>query len=267
MTTTLARVALVTGATGGMGLAICAELSDAGWTVARTDLPGTGVEFEADLRRPEAADEIIRSVVREYGRLDLLINNAATMYYGALSLDDLPRWWDTIDVNLSAPFRLARAAVDELRRNEGQIINVASMLSVIGEAGFSAYCASKSGLLGMTKALARELAPKVRVNAVAPGDTDTPQQAVDAEKAGADPGRALRAPRQDHPHRPHPGPSGDSPADSLSGPRDRLHRILYPYQWRQGDAVKMSRTLVRPTLIGKLAGINADILLLGHSRL
>ena len=52
MTTNLARVALVTGATGGMGLAICAELSDAGWTVARTDLPGTGVEFEADLRRP-----------------------------------------------------------------------------------------------------------------------------------------------------------------------------------------------------------------------
>jgi len=184
MTTALARVALVTGATGGMGLAICAELSDAGWTVARTDLPGTGVEFEADLRGPEAAAEIIRSVVREYGRLDLLINNAATMYYGALSLEDLPRWWDTIDVNLSAPFRLARAAVDELRKNEGQIINLASTLSVTGEAGFSAYCASKSGLLGLTKALARELAPKVRVNAVAPGDTDTPQQAVDAAAAG-----------------------------------------------------------------------------------
>jgi NAD(P)-dependent dehydrogenase (short-subunit alcohol dehydrogenase family) len=184
MTTTQARVALVTGATGGMGLAICADLSDTGWTVARTDLPGTDVEFEADLRKPETAAQIIRSVVREYGRLDLLINNAATMYYGALSLDDLQRWWETIDVNLSAPFRLARAAVDELRKNEGQIINLASTLSVTGEAGFSAYCASKSGLLGLTKALARELAPKVRVNAVAPGDTDTPQQAVDAEKAG-----------------------------------------------------------------------------------
>jgi NAD(P)-dependent dehydrogenase (short-subunit alcohol dehydrogenase family) len=181
---TAGRVALVTGATGGMGTAVCAELSDAGWVVAHSDLPGTQVEFEADLRRPESAAEIIGSVILAYGRIDLLVNNAATMYYGALSLDDLPRWWDTIDVNLSAPFRLARAAADELRKNEGQIINLASTLSVTGEAGFSAYCASKTGLLGLTKALARELAPKVRVNAVAPGDTDTPQQAVDAQKAG-----------------------------------------------------------------------------------
>ncbi len=87
-------------------------------------------------------------------------------------------------MNLSAPFRLARAAAGELRRNEGQIINLASTLSVTGEAGFSAYCASKSGIVGLTKALARELAPKVRVNAVAPGDTDTPQQDVDAKAAG-----------------------------------------------------------------------------------
>ena len=178
------RVALVTGATGGMGLAVCAELSAAGWAVARSDMPGTKVEFEADLRRPEAAAEIVRSVIQAHHRLDLLINNAATMYHGDLVLEDLPRWWDTIEVNLSAPFRLARAAADELRRNEGQIINIASTLSVTGEAGFSAYCASKSGVLGLTKALARELAPKVRVNAVAPGDTDTPQQAVDAKAAG-----------------------------------------------------------------------------------
>jgi NAD(P)-dependent dehydrogenase (short-subunit alcohol dehydrogenase family) len=179
-----ARVALVTGATGGMGLAICAELAAAEWAVARTDLPGTGVEFEADLRAPEAAAQIVQSVIQAHGRFDLLINNAATMYHGDLSLEDLPRWWDTIDVNLSAPFRLARAAAGELRKNEGQIINLASTLSVTGEAGFSAYCASKSGIVGLTKALARELAPKVRVNAVAPGDTDTPQQDVDAKAAG-----------------------------------------------------------------------------------
>ncbi|HEY2693224.1 MAG TPA: SDR family NAD(P)-dependent oxidoreductase [Streptosporangiaceae bacterium] len=177
-------MAVVTGAAGGIGLAVCAGLAAAGWAVAATDLPGTSVRYEADLRDPAAAGALIGAVTGDHGRLDLLVNNAATMYHGELRAGDLDRWWDTIEVNLSAPFRLARAAVGHLRATRGQIINMASILGVTGEAGFSAYCASKSGIIGLTKSLARELAPEVRVNAIAPGDVDTPQQAVDAAAYG-----------------------------------------------------------------------------------
>ena len=177
-------VALVTGGAGGFGRSIVVALEDAGWTVAVTDIAGTGVAWETDLRAPGACAALVESVVGAYGELDLLVNCAATMFSGELRLDDLDRFWDTIDVNLSAPFRLARAAAPVLRETRGQIINISSTFGVMAEAQFSAYCASKAGLIGLTKALALELAPEVRVNAIAPGHMDTPQQAVDAAAAG-----------------------------------------------------------------------------------
>lgn len=177
-------VALVTGAAGGFGRSIVTALEDDGWTVASTDLPGTGVAWEADLRTPGACPALVDSVVGAYGELDLLVNNAAAMFCGELQLDDLDRFWDTIDVNLSAPFRLARSAAPILSETRGAIINIASTFGVMAEVGFSAYCASKAGIIGLTKALALELAPDVRVNAIAPGHMDTPQQAVDAAAAG-----------------------------------------------------------------------------------
>jgi 3-oxoacyl-[acyl-carrier protein] reductase len=167
-----------------MGRAIEHELESNGWTVASTDLPGCDVGYPIDLRDRAACTVLVDEVVADYGRLDLLINNAATMYHGELTLADLDRWWDTIDVNLSAPFRLARAAARALRLSRGQIINISSVMGVMAAPGFSAYCTSKSGVIGLTKALALELAPDVRVNAIAPGHVDTPQQAVDAEAAG-----------------------------------------------------------------------------------
>lgn len=178
------RAALITGAAGGLGAAIASRLQSDGWTVARTDLPGTDVPYPADLRDSAACTALVDDVVAACDRLDLLVNNAATMYHGDLAPGDLDRWWDSIDVNLSAPFRLSRAACGPLRRTGGQIINVASSFGFTGAAGFSAYCASKSGLVGLTKALALELAPDVRVNAIAPGHVDTPQQAIDAAVAG-----------------------------------------------------------------------------------
>ena len=177
-------VALVTGAGGGLGRAIVAALEGDGWTVASSDLPGSGMAWEEDLRRPDGCAELVASVIGAHSRLDLLVNNAATMYHGNLDGADLERWWDTIDVNLSAPLRLARAAAAPLRQANGQILNVASSFGVMAAAGYSAYCASKAGLIGLTKALALELAPVVRVNAIAPGHMDTPQQAVDAMAAG-----------------------------------------------------------------------------------
>ena len=174
----------MTGAAGGLGRELVAALENDGWAVAANDLPDTGVAFEVDLRDADACGRLVTQVIAEHSRLDLLVNNAATMYHGPLDLSDLDRWWDTISVNLSAPFRLSRAASAELGRTRGQILNVASIMAFAGEPGFSAYCASKSGILGLTKALARELAPEVRVNAIAPGHIDTPQQAIDAEVAG-----------------------------------------------------------------------------------
>ena len=186
------------------------------------------------------------------------------MYHGALSLDDLPRWWDTIDVNLSAPFRLARAAVDQLRRNEGQIINLASTLSVTGEAGFSAYVPARAGLLGLTKALARELAPKVRVNAVAPGDTDTPQQAVDAQKAGLTRAELYQRHARTTPIGRILESAEVARLIRYLAQRDWLHRFLYSPQWREGDDLTMLRTVALPASTSKLAGNHAHILLLGH---
>jgi len=177
-------VALVTGADGGLGRALTDALDAAGWDVATTDVPAARSEFPADLRQPDAASALVAAVAAARGRLDMLVNNAATMYYGPLDLADLDRWWDTIDVNLGAPFRLVRAAASELRRTRGQVVNIASSHGVMAESGFSAYCSSKAGLIGLTKALALELAPAVRVNAIAPGDMDTPQQEVDAAAAG-----------------------------------------------------------------------------------
>jgi NAD(P)-dependent dehydrogenase (short-subunit alcohol dehydrogenase family) len=177
-------VALVTGADGGLGRALTDALEAAGWGVATSDMPRSRSEFPADLRQPEAPSALVSAVIAACGRLDMLVNNAATMYYGPLDLADLDRWWDTIDVNLGAPFRLARATASELRRTRGQIVNIASSHGVMAEPGFSAYCSSKAGLIGLTKALALELAPAVRVNAIAPGDMDTPQQEVDAAAAG-----------------------------------------------------------------------------------
>ncbi len=105
------RVALVTGAAGGLGRELVAGLERDGWAVAASDLPGTGMPFDADLRDGEACGHLVERVIAEHSRLDLLVNNAATMYHGLLDLADLDRWWDTISVNLSAPFRLARRRI------------------------------------------------------------------------------------------------------------------------------------------------------------
>jgi NAD(P)-dependent dehydrogenase (short-subunit alcohol dehydrogenase family) len=93
-------------------------------------------------------------------------------------------WWRVVDTNLSGSFRLARAAAPHLSRTHGSIVFVSSEWGVTGWPNASAYAASKAGLIGLTKALARELAPSVRVNAVAPGVVDTPQLQVDADAAG-----------------------------------------------------------------------------------
>jgi NAD(P)-dependent dehydrogenase (short-subunit alcohol dehydrogenase family) len=185
-------VALVTGAAGGIGREIVRALAAAGWTVAATDLAEAGevacaeVTIPADLSGRDACRSVVDAVLDRFGRLDLLVNNAATMTVVEPTVETMSTWWRDIDVNLTAPLWLTQAAAESLRASAGQVVNLCSISALRGEPGFSAYAASKAGLLGMTRSLARELAPAIRVNAVAPGPTETEQLNRDADFLGVE---------------------------------------------------------------------------------
>lgn len=187
-----AKVALVTGTAGGIGREIVGALAAAGWTVAATDLveagqiAGAELTIGADLRGRDACRAVVDAVLARFGRLDLLVNNAATMTAVEPTVETMALWWRDIEVNLTAPLWLTQAAATPLRESAGQVINLSSISALRGEPGFSAYAASKAGLLGMTRSLARELAPAVRVNAIAPGPTETEQLNRDAEFHGVE---------------------------------------------------------------------------------
>jgi len=183
------RVAIVTGASRGLGAAMATALAEAGADVAlvaRGDLRETetavrnigrqAVAINADLADRAAPDAILAATLSHFGHADILVNNAGIIRRAPL-LEYTDADWDVvIDVNLRAVFALSRAFARALvERNSvegkgGSIINIASMLSFQGGIRVVAYTAAKSGLLGITRALANELAPlNINVNAIAPG--------------------------------------------------------------------------------------------------
>ena len=182
------KTALITGASGGIGAGIARALHAQGAIVA---LSGTRVDAlellanelgerahvcPADLKIPEAADELMAAAEAAAGPLHILVNNAGmTRDMLALRMKD-EDWQAVLDVDLSAPFRLARAALrGMLRRRAGRIISISSIIGSTGNAGQVNYAAAKAGLVGMTKALAQEVASRgVTVNVVAPGFIKTP---------------------------------------------------------------------------------------------
>jgi NAD(P)-dependent dehydrogenase (short-subunit alcohol dehydrogenase family) len=179
---TSARVALVTGSAGGLGRALVAGLGAAGWQIAAATHRGGA--FAADLADPEQGRSLVARVIERYGRLDLLVANHAAMTMAPVDRYPLDDWWRVVDTNLSGSFYLAQAAVPHLRTTRGAMVFVSSEWGITGWPEASAYAASKAGLVGLTRALARELAPAIRVNAIAPGIIDTPQLEVDAGAAG-----------------------------------------------------------------------------------
>lgn len=170
----MVRTALVTGAAAGIGAAIAEGLARDGLRVFRLDVAPIDAPdaLRADTTRREDLARVVDALSTACGRLDVLVNNAGVLVEGALaemSVDDLNR---QIDVNVKGPF-LTTQAMLPLMGADGRIVNIASELAYLGRSGASAYAASKGALLSMTRSWARELAPDILVNAIAPGPVDT----------------------------------------------------------------------------------------------
>ncbi|MFC3629270.1 SDR family NAD(P)-dependent oxidoreductase [Paracoccus angustae] len=170
------KVALVTGGRSGIGRAIARRLRDEGARVFTAQRGGDD-EFEAlaaDFTDPASPARIVEQVVEKAGRLDVLVNNAGMMQESAVEAMSLEDWQRNLAVNLTAPFLMIQAALPHLRRTKGSIVNIGSIESLGSNPGHAAYCASKAGLHGLTRAVAVDHGPEgIRCNAVAPGWIDT----------------------------------------------------------------------------------------------
>jgi 3-oxoacyl-[acyl-carrier protein] reductase len=185
------RVVLVTGASRGIGAEVAVKAAAEGAAVAvhyhrgadgaartaeRVRALGGEVEaFRADLRNGTEAEALVGRTIERFGRIDGLVNNAGRTQVGPFLEIDPADWEDVLRTDLSAAFHTCRAALPSMvERGSGTIVNIASRLGQIGVAETAAYSAAKAGLIGLTRALAREFGPRgIRVNAVAPGVTIT----------------------------------------------------------------------------------------------
>jgi meso-butanediol dehydrogenase/(S,S)-butanediol dehydrogenase/diacetyl reductase len=170
------KVALVTGASSGIGAAVAEKLSNQGARVFAAQRSSSDYEdILSDLSDPKAPEEIISVIKKVTGRLDILINNAGIMTEGNVEETTLKDWNQHLAINLTAPFLLIREAMPLLREFRGSIVNVGSVEGLGNNPRHPAYGASKSGLHGLTRAVAVDHGEDgVRCNAVAPGWIDTP---------------------------------------------------------------------------------------------
>jgi len=216
------KTALVTGATGGIGAAIAKVLHRAGATIAvsgtraavlehlKTELGDRVHVLPCNLSEAADVEKLVPAAEAAMGSLDILVNNAGITKDGlAMRMKD-EDWQQVLDVNLTASFRLARAAMrGMMKKRWGRIVNITSVVGVTGNPGQANYVASKAGVIGLTKSLAQELASRnVTVNAVAPGFIATPMTNVLNEKQKE-------------------GILGRVPAGKLGSPEDIAAAVLY----------------------------------------
>lgn len=196
------RIALVTGASQGIGRACALELARAGATVAlaaRNEaklaesaaeieaLGGKSAAFSLDIASEESIKTCAKAVLERFGKVEVLVNNAGITRDGLMLRMKRGDWDDVLTTNLTGAFLLTQALLSAMLKNRwGRIINVSSVVGRTGQAGQVNYAASKAGLIGLTRAMAREVASRgVTVNAVAPGYIETPMTAVLDEKQRA----------------------------------------------------------------------------------
>lgn len=189
------RIALVTGASQGIGRACAVELARAGATVvlaARNEAKlaeavaeiegaqGQAIAVPLDIASEDSIRAAAKAVIERFGKVEILVNNAGITRDGLVISMKRPDWDDVLGTNLTGAFLLTQALLRPMLKNRwGRIINISSVVGRTGQAGQVNYSASKAGLIGLTKSLAREVASRgITVNAVAPGYIETPMTAV-----------------------------------------------------------------------------------------
>lgn len=199
MSTLGGRIALVTGSSQGIGRAVALELARRGAQVALaarnleklsaveaeiTAAGGTAKAFALDVASEESIKECAKAVAAHFGKVEILVNNAGITKDILAMRMKRADWDDVLTTNLTGAFLLSQAVMSSMVKNRwGRIINITSVVGEVGQAGQANYAASKAGLIGMTKSLARELASRtITVNAVAPGYIETAMTAVLTEE-------------------------------------------------------------------------------------
>lgn len=169
------KVVLVTGAASGIGAATAALFRAEGAIVIGIDRAAAKGVIECDVTSESDVERAVAAAVDEHGRLDVVCNVAGILRREPFETLSLDTWQQMLDVNLTGPFLVARASIGHLLASQGCIVNVASISGLHGQPHNSAYCASKGGLVQLTRALAVEYADRgVRVNCVCPGGVNTP---------------------------------------------------------------------------------------------
>ncbi len=191
-------VALVTGASSGIGAATAIAFAEAGWDVMAAGRDEGRLEEVADvsdqiaiwageLGESSECDELVSDTIDEFGSIDCLVNSAGILLRGDAVETSDETWEDTLSINLDIPFFLSRAAMPYLQKTRGSIVNISSNWGLRAGERAVAYCASKGGLILLTKAMALDAAADgIRVNAICPGGVDTPMLAAGATLAGQD---------------------------------------------------------------------------------
>jgi NAD(P)-dependent dehydrogenase (short-subunit alcohol dehydrogenase family) len=212
-----ARVALITGGASGIGRATADRLARDGFRLALADIDVAGLDravgelgpegalaVPTDVRSFDACTAAVSAAVGRFGRLDVLVNCAGVWVEGPTDTMTEADWDRVVDVNLKGTFGMCRAAIPALEASRGCIVNLSSDAGLWGNKGAAIYCASKGGVTVLSKALAVELAERgIRVNAVCPGDVDSPMIRYQAETfGGGDPEGYLARLLEAYPQRP-----------------------------------------------------------------
>jgi len=202
------KAVLITGAARRVGAAIVRTLHGAGARIAihhrasgadadalSAELnalrPGSAILLQADLLDTARLPRLVDATLAAFGRLDVLVNNASSFYATPVGTITESQWDDLLGTNLKAPLFLSQAAAPALRASEGLILNIVDIHGLRPLKGFPVYSPAKAGLVMLTHALARELAPQVRVNAIAPGPVLFPETGLTEEKKADIIGRTL----------------------------------------------------------------------------